>query len=212
MSFCSINWPERVLGPRDTLSPTELPHLWRVESGALRIDSTDAHGASSFVKMALPGDLIGVERLVGVTDHFDVQALTTSRLLPLSLFNEADLKQLLVESVAKGYQRSRELATLRTGSTEARVQRLLVMLAHNKDGQHTAATTCALPSLGDMATIVSAARESVCRALANLRQINFLQECNPTLSKHRRLKLREHRLQANTYLEFPRIATSVALE
>lgn len=141
-----------------------------------------------------------------------MQALTTSRLLPLSLCNEAELKQLLVESVAKGYQRSRELATLRTGSTEARVQRLLMMLSSHKDGQPTLTATCALPSLADMATIVSAARESVCRALANLRQINFLQECNPTISKHRRLKLREHRLQASTYLEFPRIATGIALE
>jgi len=161
------------LRPRELLTTADSQALWMLESGALRIDMSESDDASCFVRMALPGDVIGVESLVGTTERTLVRALTSSRLVPVTLFDEGHLKRMLMEAVAKGYQRCCEVATLRTGPTDNRVKRLLLLLANQEVGKTGEAVACALPSLNDMAAMVNAAPETVCRALANLRQVNF---------------------------------------
>jgi len=185
----------RLLRPREQLPPMDTQVLWRVESGALRVDTAVSGDANCFVRMALPGDVLGVESLVGATDQIWIRALTATRLAPVTLFDEGQLKQILMDAVATGYQRCCELATLRAGTTDMRVKRLLLVLANRGLCSTDETVTCALPSLSDMASIVNAAPETVCRALASLRQINFLQDCSPKISKHSHLKHREHRLQ-----------------
>jgi CRP-like cAMP-binding protein len=195
MNLYTCDRQVRQLRQRDTLNPTDLQQLWRLESGALRIDTIQEDNACSFVRMVLPGDLLGVESMVGVTDRLVVRALTTSRLAPVTLVDEGQTKQLLMDAISNGYRRTRELVTLRTGSTDDRVKRLLLALASTDARSPTDTAACALPSLNDIAAIVNAAPETVCRALASLRQINFLQDCSPQISKHKRLEYRQHRLQ-----------------
>jgi len=190
-----LTGPVRQLQQRQVLSYESIHVLWRVESGALRVDSAQINESCSFVHLALPGDVLGMESLVGGVEPFVVRALTPVALVPVDASEEDRVKQLLLEAVCKGYQRCRELVQLRTGPTDERVRRLLLMLASQDEGGSGEATECALPSLGDMAAIVNAAPETVCRALANLRQSRFLQDCSPHISKHQPLELRMHRLQ-----------------
>jgi hypothetical protein len=141
----------------------------------------------------MPGDLLGVENLLCVQDRFTMRALTPSRLVPLDLL-EGQMPQLLMDSVITGYQRSREMVKLRTGSAEERVKCLLVMLTEAGRGNMKGTAICALPTLGDIAGIVHAAPETVCRVLASLRQASFLHDCSPATAKHKRLELRKHRV------------------
>jgi CRP-like cAMP-binding protein len=185
----------RRIQQREVLAPEELQLLWRVESGALRIDSTELRDSSSFVHLALPGDVLGIENYAGAKDRIFVRALTPVSLVSLAYFDEGQKTQLLMDAVCKGYQRCRELVQLRTGSTDERVRRLLLMLAGSDDRGKGDAMACALPCLSNMAAIVNAAPETVCRVLANLRESKFLQDCSPQISKHKPLELRTHRLQ-----------------
>jgi CRP-like cAMP-binding protein len=196
MKYCDLTRPARLLRQREPLKIDELHSLWRLDSGALRIDTTVGDNTCSFVRLVLPGDVLGLENLVGVTDPLVARALTYSRLIPVTLYDDAQFKQLLIEAVSQGYQRARELITLRTGTTDDRVKRLLITLARNNSDTLDETTACAMPSLSDMATIVNAAPETVCRSLASLRQTKFLQDCSPEASKYKHLAQRQHRLQS----------------
>ena len=187
------NGQTRDLAQRETLSITETHTVWRLESGALRIDSAGSDGTETLVRIALPGDLLGIESLLGVPDRFAVRALTPSRLVPLDLL-EGQLPQMLMDSVITGYQRARQMVQLRTGSAEERVKSLLVMLAESGQGAKKGSATCALPTLADIAGVVHAAPETVSRVLASLRQASFLQDCSPLTAKHSKLEHRKHRL------------------
>ena len=201
---------EHALFQRETLSPTDLQSLWRLESGALRLDSQAADGGSDFVRLALPGDLLGVESLAGVTDHLTVRAITPARLRPVDLVDTTHLTQLLMETLSKVHQRCREMASLRTGSTTVRIQRLLQMLSGGGTSQASEPTRCALPTLSDMATIVNAAPETVCRVLTSLRELDFLQERSPESAKHHRLEVREHRVKPGMPARAPALRTRMA--
>jgi hypothetical protein len=54
------NSAKRVLASREGLRPGELKQLWRLETGAVRIDSAPPGAPTRFVRLALPGDVIGV--------------------------------------------------------------------------------------------------------------------------------------------------------
>jgi CRP-like cAMP-binding protein len=187
-----VNDQGRNLMQREALSNTETHTVWRLESGALRIDSKRTNETETLVRLAMPGDLIGVESLLGVQDRFTVRALTPSRLVPLELA-EGMMQELLMDSVITGYQRSREIVKLRTGTAEERVKHLLVILTEAGRGNTKGNATCALPTLGDIAGIVHVALETVCRVLASLRQASFLQDCSPTTANSK-LEHRTHRL------------------
>lgn len=188
-----LNDQGRHLMQREALSIAETYTVWRLESGALRIDSKRTDETESLVRLAMPGDLIGVESLLGVQDRFTVRALTPSRLVPLELL-EGKMPQLLMDSVITGYKRSCEMVQLRTGTAQERVKYLLVLLTEAGGGYMNGNTTCALPTLGDIAGIVHVALETVCRVLASLRQASFLQDCSPSTAKYTRLEHRTHRL------------------
>ena len=190
-----LTGPVRQLQQREVLSADEIHVLWRVESGALRVDSAQLDESCSFVHLALPGDVLGMEHLLGGVESFMVRAITPVALVPVDATEEDRVKQLLLDAVGKGYLRCRALVMLRAGSPQERVKRLLLMLANTDDSSIGEAVACPLPSLSDMAAIVNVAPETVCRALANLRQSNFLQDCSPQISKHQPLELRTHRLQ-----------------
>jgi CRP-like cAMP-binding protein len=205
-----LNGQLRDLAQRETLSITETHTVWRLESGALRIDSRGADGTEMLVRLALPGDPVGIESLLGVKDPFTVRALTPSRLLPLDLV-EGELPQLLMDSVITGYQRSRQMVQLRTGSAEERVKSLLVMLAEAGPGVKNGGATCALPTLADIAGIVHTAPETVSRVLTSLRQASFLQDCSPQTAKHKKLEHRTHRLfTRSTTTPVPAVAHRIA--
>ena len=194
----------RLLAQREALTLTGSHAVWRLESGAVRIDSLGVDGPESLVRLGMPGDLLGIESLLGVEDRFTVRALTPSRLVAVSPV-AGTLPQLLMEAVVTGYRRSREMVQLRTGSAEERVKSLLVLLAAAGRVNAGGSATCALPTLGDIAGIVHIAPETVSRALASLREASFLQDCSPKTAKYRKLELRTHRLVARNMIPASRV-------
>lgn len=174
MNYPAMDKNTRHLMQREALSQADLQVLWRLESGVLRIDSAEPDGGGDFVRLALPGDVLGVESLVGVKDRLVVRAITPARLVLVVLLEEEQRMQLLMHAVMQGYQRCREVVSLRTDSAPVRLKRLLHMLATGDPGGTSEALACTLPSLHDMATVINAAPETVCRVLGDLRQLNLL--------------------------------------
>lgn len=190
-----LNRQIRHLQQREALSITETHFLWRLESGALRIDSTGTDETETLVRLALPGDVLGMESMLGVPDRFTFRALTVSRLVPVDP-QAGQLPALLEACVITSYQRNRDMVKLRTGSAEERIKGLLRLLASGDGNAGDETAACAVPTLNDIAAIVHAAPETVCRTLASLRQVSFLQENSPQGDKFKRLAQRAHRLQA----------------
>jgi CRP-like cAMP-binding protein len=183
----------RSLAARERLAIQDLKQMWRVQSGALRIDSVLDDGVSRFMRLALPGDVIGVEKWVGTDDSFKVRALTDVVLSPVQV-QGAEMMALLMETVVIAHQRCREVVSLRTGPVSQRVKCLLLMFAEsvNHEVQNTA--DCALPNLSDMAVILDAAPETVSRVFSSMRQLDYLQDRKPHKARFSSLALRAQQL------------------
>jgi len=162
----------RQMLPRESLGADELCQLWRVEAGALRIDSAPRGKTARFVRLALVGDLIGVERWAGTDDSLALRALIATRLSPVVATGEP-MMQILMETVVVAHQRCREVVSLRTGPVAQRIKTLLLMFAQGRIGD------CAVPHLADLSDIVDAAPETVSRVFASMCDLNFLQDRRP---------------------------------
>ena len=149
-----------LLAARESLSPQWQQNIWRVERGALRIDSAVAGDAGHFMRLALPGDVIGVEQWVGTDDRLSFRALTEVSLTPVTA-SGSEMMQVLMETVVVAHQRCREVVSLRTGPVSQRVKTLLLMFADSVSPEATRGSDIALPNLSDMADILDAAPETV---------------------------------------------------
>jgi len=96
---------------------------------------------------------------------------------------------------------------LRTSSTTVRIKRLLQMLSSCDDSGANEHTPCSLPTLSDMATIVNAAPETVCRILGNLRELDVLQDRSQPWEHFNRLANREHRVRPGVPARVPTLRT-----
>jgi CRP-like cAMP-binding protein len=165
----------RQLSQHEVLPQADLHALWQLESGTLRIDSAGPDGSSELTRLALPGDYLGVENLVGMQDSLTVRAITPARLVPVTLMEEGQRMQLLMDAIIKGHRRCREVLGLRTGEAAVRIKRLLHLLPHSeRSGDTVGPISCVLPSLKDIASIVNLTPESVCRILSDFRQMDQL--------------------------------------
>jgi hypothetical protein len=205
----------RHLHAREVMQGETLHRLWRLQSGAMRMESMVAGGdplvesEAQFVRLVLPGDVIGAEQLVGVRDPIALRALTACDLAPIEVNDDAELRRVLWDALAISHVRCREVVSLRIGTVEERLKRLLRMLAVTTDSEDsdlgkegkssTAPITlsqCALPSLSNMALIINAAPETVCRVLSHFKVSKLLQEHHVDKVKPKRLEDRSHRLQS----------------
>lgn len=165
----------RRLLQNEELPQAEIHGLWQLESGALRMDSAEADGSFEFSHLALPGDYLGVENLVGLQGAIAVRAITPARLVPVIVEEEEQRIQLLTDAFIQRHRRGREVLNLRAGESAVRITRLIQLLALSEHGDVSGRLACTLPSLKDMAFIVSLTPESVCRVLSSLRQTEQLQ-------------------------------------
>ncbi|MFZ6688198.1 Crp/Fnr family transcriptional regulator [Undibacterium sp. SXout11W] len=195
MKTTSTVLKRRHLLPRQTMAADDLQVLWRIEKGAMRIDSQMGTEAASFVRLALPGDLLGMEHFVGVSDTLTIRAITEVSLSPVSYLDDKQLTKLLMSAVSTSYQRCREAVSLRSGPVDNRVKRLLRLLADEGGVDPNKASSCVLPSLGNMAEIIHSTRETVCRVLNNLKEARLLAYGDPEKMKRRHLENREHLFQ-----------------
>ena len=168
-----------VLAAREVFAPAAQGVLWRVQTGALRINSAPVGEASRFVRLALPGDVVGVEQWAGTHDCLSLRALIDSSLTPVAASGTA-MMQILMDTVVVAHQRCREVVTLRSGPVAQRIQALLLMFAPQTPAQgNVSVADCPVPYLADLSEIVDAAPETVSRVLGSMRAHDFLQDRKP---------------------------------
>jgi hypothetical protein len=160
--------PVRVRAGHDSFFQAgEQGPLWRVVEGAVRLDCLP-------VQLALPGDLVGVEVLCDQPYQFTARAFTDCRLEPVMVASEAQRQALLRQALCQQQMRSHDMATLRTGSVLSRLASLLRLMglpwqgAHVVNEERADALRASLPALRELAQMVDAKSETVCRALAQL--------------------------------------------
>lgn len=149
--------------------------LWRVVSGVVRLDQRGTD-TTVLVSLAMPGDLIGYETLLGSAHSFDASVLVPATLQAIAPTTQAERHALMVEALLQQPQRSHDMARIRTGPVLARVGTLLRLLGHvpppdfliRDDGIDADAVRRQLPALRELAEVVDAKPETVCRALAQL--------------------------------------------
>jgi CRP-like cAMP-binding protein len=146
-----------------------------VLSGAVRLHQQgEPSHAPLVLGLALPGDVIGVHRLLGEPHRYTAQALTgcVIRDLPAD-FAEWSRRDLLI-GLLRQHERCADLAMLRCGDVASRIRHLLRVLATAAGHQGRAVAECELPSLLDMAALIDAAPETVSRAIGILRRAQVL--------------------------------------
>jgi len=193
METAESNMVSRDLSAREVLHPQDQRQMWRVQSGALRIDSAAIDEASRFMRLALPGDVIGVEKWVGTDDALTMRALTAVTLTPVQA-SGTEMMHILMETVVVAHQRCREVVSLRTGSASQRVKCLLLMFADSVSHEAKTISECALPNLNDMADILDAAPETVSRVFSAMRKLDYLQDRKPHRARFSSVALRAHDL------------------
>lgn len=193
MSTAISNLSSHSLSAREGLAVPALAQMWRVKTGALRIDSAQPGEVSRFMRLALPGDVIGVEKWVGTDDALSMRALTAVTLSPVQA-SGPEMMHILMETVVVAHQRCREVVSLRTGSASQRVKCLLLMFADSVNHDAKTISECALPNLSDMADILDAAPETVSRVFSAMRKLDYLQDRKPHRARFSSVALRAHEL------------------
>ena len=145
---------------------------WRLESGALRLHKTQSDTTESLVSLALPGDLIGADRLAGSPFPLTGVAIVPSVLSEYQVA-DGDLPQVVNSAFMRALQRSADMVLLRGGPVPNRVRYLLLLIADSQRPD-VGNPGGALPSLRDIADIISSTRESVSRVLGSMKKNDLL--------------------------------------
>lgn len=147
--------------------------VWRVVEGLVRLDR-HVDPLRQPVQLALPGDLIGVESLCGRPYQLSATAFTDCRLARVPLDARHPIETLLQQALLQSQARSQDMAALRTGTVARRLSHLLGLMRADRlpddisRGGHPDTLRDALPALRDVAQLVDATTETVCRVLAQL--------------------------------------------
>lgn len=128
-----------------------------VVSGALRLDLPGED--ESTITLALPGDLLGIEMLLGQLSRSRGVALIATEVALLGPVPQDQWLALLGRQLLSARQRQMHLARLRHGAAADRVETLLGLL---EGGQ--------LPRLTDIAALTDLAPETVSRHLSGRRR------------------------------------------
>lgn len=145
------------------------PHapMWQVEQGVLLVKGALPSGEGAW-SLALPGDWLNLPCVCGLEEAAQVTALLPSRLRALPQTERLTRESLLSRLVAQQQRWSAHLMALRSGPVEQRVRHLLA-LTHRAMGGTLQGASASMPILRDVATLVDAVPETVCRVLTRLR-------------------------------------------
>ncbi len=154
--------------------------IWRIAEGVMALELADASGRR-LAGLALQGDLIGMEQLVDGRYAWSARALLPCQLLTWrSGTPEPGAEQALLRGLVSAQRRAADLLSLRSGTAQDRVIRLIHMLSQAEAQEGTV-----LPTLKDMSLITTISPESICRELARLRAEGHLSTVN---GRHHLLK------------------------
>lgn len=162
----------RLLRPGQELAGTDLTRLWCVRRGMLGIahDALAEDARTQF--LALSGDLIGAELLAGEGAPGRVVAVTAAELEPVPCFGLDSRHGVLSMAYAQSRRQGREILRLRTGLVADRVKQMLLLLGEH--GEHGEVTDVELPSLRQLADLLDASPEAICRVLGRMKQLDVL--------------------------------------
>jgi hypothetical protein len=192
------------LAAREALPSTQAAQLWRVTQGVLRIDSAPPGEPVRFVRLALPGDVLGLERWAGGVDALSYRALIACTVEAANV-PDAAMIPILMDAVVVAHQRSREAMELRTGPVAQRLKSMLLMFAQGHERLDAAAVECQVPNLADLHDILDAAPETISRVFASMREMAFLQGRRP-----QKVRFSSQVLRAKTLL--PGMSSGVSLQ
>ncbi len=149
----------------------ESGQVWRVVQGLVRLDRQDGPERHP-VQIAVAGDLIGTEALCNQPFRFTATALTDCRLEAVNVGDPQAQAALLQQALMQQQARSQDMAALRTGTVIQRLAHFLHLLgfewATAAQRTNTEAIRAALPTLREVAQVVDAKTETVCRVLGQL--------------------------------------------
>lgn len=141
--------------------------VWRVQRGAFRLER--AVGDSLVVvHLALPGDLLGAEVLCDKPYFCTASAVVDSQAVPEPLFGNASRDTALRLALLQHQRQAFDMVQLRNGPVSARVGHLIHLLTQSQADAGQSPERKHLPPLREMAQIVDAAPETVCRELKRL--------------------------------------------
>ena len=145
--------------------------VWRVVQGLVRLDGVGGPERQP-VQIAVPGDLIGTEALCNQPFRFSATALTPCRLEAVNVVDPQVQAVLLQQALMQQQARSQDMAALRTGTVFQRITHFLHLLGFEWSNAaqmaNADAIRAALPTLRDVAQVVDAKTETVCRVLGKL--------------------------------------------
>lgn len=150
----------------------EVATLWRVKSGVIRLDG-QGRSDQYPIALAVSGDLLGAECLCGEPYQVKAQALTDVVLELIPVQDEAHRQRLMMEVILQQPTRNHDMTRLRTGPVSGRLEQLFRVMGHPslaKSIANIGADTlrASLPTLREIALVVDAKPETVCRALTQL--------------------------------------------
>lgn len=141
--------------------------LWRVTQGVFKLEQHGQDG-NTLVQLAQAGDLIGVEALCAQPYAFTAIALVAAQAQSAGMPHTLDSYATLSHGLMQQQRQSCDMLRLRTGPIVQRLAHLLHMLGRQADGRVLPLQRKALPTLKEMARVVDASLETVCRALNTL--------------------------------------------
>lgn len=145
--------------------------VWLVVQGLVRLDREDGPERQP-VQIAVPGDLIGTEALCNQPFQFSATALTACRLEAVNVADSRAQAILLQQALMQQQARSQDMAALRTGTVFQRITHFLYLLGFEWSNAspvpNAEAIRAALPTLREVAQVVDAKTETVCRVLGQL--------------------------------------------
>lgn len=147
------------------MAERKLQRQWRVREGALVICHRGDDAIERAQYLAMAGDLIGVEPLIGEPPPSRIQAVASATLTAVAASGEQAQSGLLAQALAQSRRQARELLQLRSGRLHVRVLRLLSMLGQSKGGE----VEVGLPPLRQLSLLLDATPEAICRALTSMK-------------------------------------------
>jgi len=145
--------------------------LWRIVEGHVCVENDDGK-SRQLIQIAKPGDYVGLEALMELPYQCTATALTPVKLERVDVHGVEARTALLQQVVLQQGERMVDMARLRTGTVAMRLSNLLMLLGHPIAGRWPTdgkwSPLAKLPTLREMARVIDAKHETVCRVLQQL--------------------------------------------
>lgn len=149
-------------------------HIYTIRSGLVKLETKQPDGNLRIVRLLTQGDVTGLETITGESYHHTATALKSIEVckIPEEVIHSLQAhSQILCRDIMDRWSKSVHqadewLAKLNTGPARQRVDELINYLIENSE----TAPEFFLPSRDDIASILGLTRETVSRAIADMKR------------------------------------------